>query len=65
MNDFQSKRLHNYISRENFSRTFKEKVAAITCHKNSKIKMLRESEAANCWKGRKIHLKMHLIEQKS
>ena len=51
MNDFQSKRLYNYIkitgrncyeSRENFSRTFKEKVAAIKCQKNSKIKMLRD-----------------------
>ena len=48
-------------SHENFSATFKRKVARIESHEDLKIKILREFEVAKCLKGGEI---MHLVEPK-
>ena len=45
--------------------TIKQKVEGIKCWKIMKIKISLESEIANCLKEGKIHLKIHLIEEKS
>ena len=50
-------------SPENFYADFKQKVAGIKCHENSKIQMSGEFKITNCWKERKIGLKMQLVEQ--
>ena len=52
-------------NRENLFACFKEKVTEIKFHENSRIKIPREFKAADFWKGRKICLKMFLIEQKT
>ena len=51
--------------REKSFASFKEKVSGIQCYENSKIKICLEFKVVNHWKGGKIHLKMHLIEEKS
>ena len=44
--------------------TFKQKVAGIKCHENSKIDMSPEFKVANSRKEGNIRLKTHLNEQK-
>ena len=47
-----------------FFATFKQKVAGIKCHENSKINMSRKFKVMNWWNGKKTRFKIHLFEQK-